>query len=141
MWYSRNSSSMSPVLWPIHWQICCGTQLISPNVLELLVLLAESEVGVGGHDAVVLSKVLQLYWTRRLDDRVRKADLQRGTVKTGVYLKDEFQYRVSLGPSHGSPHVVAGRLSAVATVEFPQHDKGDQDEDEQDDRHGDSHLD
>ena len=110
-------------------------------MLELLVLLAEPEVGVGGHDAVMLPKILQLYWTRRLDDRVRKADLQRGTVKTGVYLKDEFQYRVSLGPSHGSPHVVAGRLSAVATVEFPQHDKGDQDEDEQDDRHRDSHLD
>ena len=53
----------------------------------------------------------------------------------------EFEYRVSLGPSHGSAHVVAGRLSAVAAVEFSQHDEGDEDEDEQDDRHGDPHLD
>ena len=53
----------------------------------------------------------------------------------------EFEYRVSLGPSHGSPHVVAGGLSAVAAVQFSQHDEGDEDEDEQDDRHGDPHLD
>ena len=53
----------------------------------------------------------------------------------------EFEYRVSLGPSHGSAHVVAGGLSAVAAVQFSQHDEGDEDEDEQDDRHSDPHLD
>ena len=52
----------------------------------------------------------------------------------------EFEYRVSLGPSHGSAHVVAGRLSAVSTVELPQHNEGDEDEDEQDDRHCDPNL-
>ena len=53
----------------------------------------------------------------------------------------KFEYRVSLGPSHGSAHVMASRLSAVAAVEFSQHDKGDEDEDEQDDRHSDPNLD
>ena len=53
----------------------------------------------------------------------------------------EIPYRVSLRPSHGSPHVVAGRLSAVAAMEFSQHNEGDEDEDEQDDRHCDPHLD
>ena len=53
----------------------------------------------------------------------------------------KFEYRVSLGPSHGSAHVMARRLSAVATVEFSQHDEGDEDEDEQDDRDSNPNLD
>ena len=52
----------------------------------------------------------------------------------------KFEYRVSLGPSHGSAHVVTCRLSTVATVEFPQDDKGDENQDEQDDRYCDPHL-
>ena len=95
---------MSPVLRPIHWQICCGTQLISTNVLELLVLLAESEVGVGGHDAVVLPKVLQLHWTGCLDDRVRKADLQiRGMVKADQSFYVKFSTESPWGPPMALP--------------------------------------
>ena len=78
-WYSywaQTNSTNSPILWPIHGQICGGTQLIATNVFELLVLLAEPEVRVCGHDPVVLPKVLQLHWTRSLNHRVRKADLR-----------------------------------------------------------------
>ena len=66
----------SPILWPIHGQISGRTQLIATNVFELFVLLAEPEVRVCGHDPVVLPKVLQLHWARRLNHRVRKADLK-----------------------------------------------------------------
>ena len=74
--WAQTNSTNSPILWPIHGQICGGTQLIATNVLKLFVLLAEPEVRVCGHDPVVLPKVLQLHWTRRLNHRVRKADLK-----------------------------------------------------------------
>ena len=56
------------VLRPIDGKIRGCTKLIPANVLELLVLLAKPEVGVGGHDTVVLPKVLQLHWPGSLND-------------------------------------------------------------------------
>ena len=49
-----------PVLGPVARQVGGRAGLVPPDMLELLVLLAEPEVAVGRHDAVVLSKVLQL---------------------------------------------------------------------------------
>ena len=51
-------------------------------MLQLLELLAEPEVAVGGHDPVVLPKVLQLHGPRCLDDRVRKTHLETENVIT-----------------------------------------------------------
>lgn len=46
------------VLGPVHGQVGRRACLLSPHVLQLLKLLAETEVRVGRHDAVVLAKVL-----------------------------------------------------------------------------------
>ena len=51
------------VLGTVDRQVSCSTGLVSPNMFQLLELLAEPEVTVGRHDPVVLSKVLQLDWS------------------------------------------------------------------------------
>ena len=57
-----------PVLGPVDRQIRGSTRLVTTHVFELLELLAEPEVAVGGHDPVVLRKVLALDGPRGLDD-------------------------------------------------------------------------
>ena len=61
-----------PVLGPVARQVGGGARLLPADVLQLLVLLREPEVGVSRHDPVVLGKVLQLDGLRSLDDAVRK---------------------------------------------------------------------
>ena len=51
------------VLRPVDRKVCSSTRLVSANMLQLLKLLAEPEVAVCRHDAVVLGKVLQLDWS------------------------------------------------------------------------------
>ena len=74
-YWAQTNSTNSPILWPIHGQICGRTQLIATNVFELLVLLAEPEVAVRRHDPVVLGEVLQLDWPGCFNDGVRETDL------------------------------------------------------------------
>jgi hypothetical protein len=92
-------------------------------MLELLVFLAEPKVRVGGHDPVVLAKVLELDRARGLDDGVGQAD------------------GVALLPAEGPAHVPGmDVLAAVAAVKFPERHEGDEDEDEQDDGNSDPNL-
>ena len=90
-------------------------------MFELLVLLAEPEVAVGGHDAVVLGEVLQLDGPRGLDHGVRQADGVDGRAAAG--------------------DVVRRGLVAAAALELAEDDECEEDDDEQHDRHGDPHQD
>ena len=60
-----------PVLGPVDRDVRRGARFVPPHVLELLVLLGEAEVGVCGHDAVVLGKVLELHGPGRFDHGLR----------------------------------------------------------------------
>ena len=90
-------------------------------MFELLVLLAEPEVAVGGHDAVVLGEVLQLDGPRGLDHGVRQADGVDGRAAAG--------------------DVVRRGLVAAAALELAEDDECEEDDDEEHDRHGDPHQD
>ena len=106
------------VLGSVDRQVSSSTGLIPPNMFQLLELLAEPEVAVRRHDPVVLSKVLQLDWSRRLDDGVRKAD------KIGL-----------------SVRVAPKVLGTGLTVELPDEKEGEEDDDDEDDGDGDADQD
>ena len=106
-----------PVFRTIHGQICCSTKLVPAHVFELLVLLAEPEVRVGGHDPVVLGEILQLHRPRGLDHRIRETDKVCRVVSTNT--------------------MMAARLCTGSTVELAEHNEGKEDKDEDDDGNGD----
>ena len=49
-----------PVLGPVDRQIRGRAVLVTTNVLQFLVLLAEPEVAICGHDTIVFSEIFQL---------------------------------------------------------------------------------
>ena len=87
-------------------------------MLELLVLLAEPEVGVGGHDPVVLRKVLQLHRTRSFNHRVRETDKVCRVVSTDT--------------------VMTAGFGAGIAAELAKYNEGKEDEDEDYDGDGDA---
>ena len=110
-----------PVLGSVDRQVSSCAQLVTTHMLELLVLLAEPEVRVRGHDPVVLRKVLQLDGSRGLNDRVREGDAVHRRTSSGDMM--------SCG------------LVTAATLEFPEDDEGEEDDDKQDDGDGDADQD
>ena len=65
-----------PVFRTIHGQICCSTKLVSAHMLKLLVLLAEPEVAVCGHDTVVFGEIFQLDGSWCFNNRVWQTNLK-----------------------------------------------------------------
>ena len=90
-------------------------------MLEFLVLLAEPEVGVGGHDPVVLRKVLQLHRSRSFDHRVGKTDKICRMISTDT--------------------MMTARFGAGVAAELAKYNKGKEDEDEDNDGDGDADQD
>ena len=72
---NENVKCILPVFGPIDGEVRSGAGLVAAHVFELLELLAEPEVAVRGHDAVVLGKVLALHRPGGFDHRIRKAHL------------------------------------------------------------------
>ena len=74
--FNENVNFILPVFGPIDGEVRSGAGLVAAHVLELLELLAEPEVAVRGHDAVVLGKVFALHRPGGFNHRVRKAHLK-----------------------------------------------------------------
>ena len=110
-----------PVLGTVDWQICSSAELVPADMLELLVLLAKPEVGVGGHDPVVLREVLQLHWSRSFNDRVRETDKVCRVVSTDT--------------------VMTARFGTGIAAEFAKYNKGKEDKDKDYDGDGDADQD
>ena len=90
-------------------------------MLELFVLLAEPEVRVGGHDPVVLGKVLQLHRPRSFDHGIRETDKVCRMVSAHT--------------------MVAARFGTGGAVELAQYNESKEDENEDYDGDGDANQD
>lgn len=61
-----------PILRPVTRQVGKGARLVAAHMLQLLELFAEPEIGVGRHQSIVFSKVLDQNGPIRLDHAVRQ---------------------------------------------------------------------